>query len=137
MEKICRALERDAKLREEATPGPMEWADEIDGAYGTPDLDPTEYEPPQVNPPNREDEPVCWLSPHFPQATKANAALIAQAFTVDLGSCLRIAVEALAEIIDSPPSALKHGPAQATCEHPACEALAQIAALLPDDPEEK
>jgi hypothetical protein len=159
MEKICRALERDAKLRGEATPGPWncnEGGGSVVALGG-----------------KVSDVVALYVDPH-------NQPLIAHARNVDLGSCLRIAVEALARhrafgIYDE--CGHDHGENDPgvvvveeldksyTCEEgllyrvceachtddgvvnertedgvwpcPEAVALAQIAAILPDDPEEK
>jgi hypothetical protein len=148
LEKICRALERDAKLRGEATRGPWEASPMVPQITGIND---------------REGDLSWWAVEARPAAersvaivsTEANARLIAYAGTADLGSCLRIAVEALAKATDRAPTFRDFADTDystcAWCREPVekewhshvddCRwltltaALAQIAALLPDEEE--
>jgi hypothetical protein len=123
-EKIQAALDEDARLREEATPGP--WAKPY---YDS-------------NPGDRgwwihnglvgSEEYAVAVTFSLNPRGEFDAKLLHYARNTDLGSCLRIAVEALVRIHQRCPHA-----SECCGFADADEALAQVAALLPDDPEEK
>jgi hypothetical protein len=117
MERIQAVLDEDARLRGEATPGPWEIAE--DSANG-------------------KDEAWCYwhrVGPieHGGEKATTNDHFIVHARNTDLGFCLRIAVEALRQIAASAVKEEALYGWEVRYKNEALEALAQIAALLPDE----